>query len=89
MSGKLRKKQIFRIKIFCSGCNALLYKYNKEGPGNLVKCFVDGITENNTTKACTCPKCEKVFAREDLLRGRPIHRLIKGTFFKRGNTGKK
>ena len=48
----------FTIKIYCQSCRTLLYKYSKEGPGSLVKCFVSSILEDDTNGDCKCPKCK-------------------------------
>ena len=84
-----KSKPTFIIEIFCRSCSTFLYKYRKEGPGNLVKCFVDGILEDNTKKPCICPECGKEFARPGELHGRPIHKIVQGSVFVKGRTGKK
>lgn len=84
-----KSKRVFSIEILCNVCNTLIYKYHKEGPGSLVKCFVSGITEDHTTTPCTCPKCGRVFARPATIQGRPAHKIVQGAVFVKGNTGKK
>ena len=66
------------VEIFCKNCNQKLYKYRKGGKGALVKCFVERITEDFTTQACTCPNCEAIFARETIIRGVPAFKMIGG-----------
>lgn len=66
------------VDIFCSGCNMQLLKYRKGGKGVLVKCFIERITKDFTTTACTCPKCEIVFARQQLIKGTPAFKIIGG-----------
>ncbi len=66
------------IDIFCSKCQAPLYKYKKGGKGALVKCFKKRITKDHTYTPCTCPNCENVFARETLIRGLPAYKMIGG-----------
>jgi hypothetical protein len=66
------------VDIFCKGCNAALFKYRKGGKGALVKCFKERISQNFTTTSCTCPKCDKVFARETLIKGTPAYKMIGG-----------
>ena len=84
-----KSKPTFIIGIFCRTCNTFLYKYRKEGPGKLVKCFVDGILEDNTKEPCVCPECGKEFARPGEIRGRSIHKIVQGSVFVKGRTGKK
>jgi len=86
---KRPKKQIFTIDIHCSRCRNLLYRYRKEGGGSLVKCFVDGITIDKTERKCHCPTCDTPFAREAMMQGRPVHKIIQGKVFVVGSTGKK
>lgn len=81
-----KSKPIFRIKIYCT-CNQLLYDYDKEGPGGLIKCFVDRIVVDYTKGDCKCPKCGQEFARVSKIRARPIHKIIHGHVYKRGNCG--
>jgi len=48
------KKQEFSIKVCCAKCRLVLYHYSKEGPGHLVKCYVDGIVKDNTKGDLKC-----------------------------------
>ena len=66
------------VSIFCSNCNSQLYKYRKGGKGALVKCFKERISQDFTVIDCTCPNCEKVFAREAIIRGAPAYKMIGG-----------
>jgi hypothetical protein len=43
-----------------------------------VKCFKERISQDFTTVACTCPQCEKIFAREALIKGTPAYKIIGG-----------
>lgn len=81
--------QTFTIRIYCNKCRTYLYKYRKEGPGSLVKCFVSNILVNKTEESCICPKCGNQFARETDFKGRDVHKIIQGSIFVKGNTGKK
>lgn len=81
-------KPIYPIEIYCAKCKTLLYKYNKEGPGSLVKCFVSGITEDNTKGDCHCPKCNQQFCRVSELHGRSIHKIVQGKVFTKGHCPK-
>lgn len=66
------------VDIFCVACNALLFKYRKGGKGALVKSFKERISQDHTIAPCVCPKCEKLFARETLIRGLPAYKFIGG-----------
>ncbi len=72
------KRRARTIKIFCSDCGELLYKYRKGGSGRLVKCFVDGIVQDNTHGDLCCPSCRQAFARETMAYGRLAHKIIQG-----------
>lgn len=66
------------IKVHCAACSRLLYKYQKSGPGRLVKCFVDKIVQDNTEGDLRCPECGQEFARETMAYGRPAGKIIQG-----------
>jgi len=84
-----KKIKRFTIKIFCQSYQTQLYKYSKEGPGNLVKCFVSSILEDNTNGDCKCNSCGQEFARPIVIKGRNAHKIIKGKIYIKGSTGKK
>ena len=69
------------VDVFCAKCKSQLYKYRKGGKGALVKCFKERISIDFTKVACTCPKCETIFAREMLIRGTPAFKMIGGKVF--------
>ncbi|NQY37913.1 MAG: hypothetical protein HRT37_23760 [Alteromonadaceae bacterium] len=64
------------VDIFCKSCNSQLYKYRKGGKGALVKCFKERISQDFTDIPGTCPKCEKIFARDMLIKGTPAFKII-------------
>ena len=66
------------IRVYCAVCGCLLYKYQKGGPGRLVKCFVDKIVQDNTEGDLRCPECGQEFARETMAYGRPANKIIQG-----------
>tara|TARA_R110000744_G_scaffold333035_2_gene438402 strand:- start:1596 stop:1847 length:252 start_codon:yes stop_codon:yes gene_type:complete len=66
------------VDIFCASCNCLLFKYRKGGKGALVKSFKARISQDYTLESCICPKCQKPFARETLIRGLPAYKFIGG-----------
>ena len=78
MSKPNKKLPTQSVDIFCSKCQAQLFKYKKGGKGTLVKCFKARITKDFTQVNCTCPKCECVFARETMVRGLPAFKIIGG-----------
>jgi hypothetical protein len=69
------------IKIYCSQCKILLYKYQKGGSGRLVKCYTEKIVKDFTNGDLKCPQCEQPFAREAMIRGKPAHKIIQGKVF--------
>jgi len=69
------------IKIYCSQCRTLLYKYQKGGTGSLVKCFKDKILKDFTAGNLRCPHCDAQFAREVMISGKPAHKIIQGKVF--------
>jgi hypothetical protein len=69
------------IKIYCIQCRALLYKYQKEGSGHLVKCFKERIVKDFTKGDLSCPHCKVPFARESMIRGKPANKIIQGKVF--------
>jgi len=78
-----RRVRIYTIKIFCANCKTLLYKYQKEGPGYLLKCYKDRITKDYTNKDLKCPKCRVQFAKEAIIHGRPANKIIQGKVYVR------
>ena len=66
------------VDIFCNSCNTQVLKYRKGGKGALVKCFKERISQDFTTLPCTCHNCDKVFAREQLIKGTPALKIIGG-----------
>ena len=69
------------IEVYCADCKNLLYKYFKAGSGHLVKCYKDRIIKDYTDGDLKCPKCGKQFAREAMINGKPIHKIIQGKVF--------
>ena len=72
------------IRVYCAACGCLLYKYQKGGPGRLVKCFADKIVQDNTEGDLRCPECGQEFARETMVYGRPANKIIQGKVIVRG-----
>jgi len=66
------------VDIYCANCNSQVYKYKKAGKGALIKCFKERITKDYTVTECRCPSCEKLFAREVIIRGTPAFKMIGG-----------
>jgi hypothetical protein len=69
------------IKIYCSNCKTLLYKYFKSNSGHLVKCYRDRIVQDFTKGDLKCPKCKAQFAREAMIHGKPAYKIIQGKVF--------
>jgi len=72
------------IRVSCANCGCLLYKYQKAGPGRLVKCFKDRIAKDYTDADLRCPDCGQAFARETMVYGRPANKIIQGKVKVRG-----
>ena len=66
------------VMVYCADCGELLYKYRKGGSGRLVKCFKDGIVQDNTEGDLCCPSCGQAFARETMAYGRPANKITQG-----------
>ena len=52
MKPKVGKNDWYTITILCSKCQTSLYKYKKEGGGELIKCYVSNILEDYTNGDC-------------------------------------
>ncbi|MEA3292980.1 MAG: hypothetical protein U9P88_00675 [Patescibacteria group bacterium] len=72
------------IKVCCSNCGTLLYKYFKAGPGHLVKCYKDRIIKDFTNGDLKCHECGKLFARETMIHGKPANKIIQGKVLRKG-----
>jgi len=69
------------IKVYCSNCKTLLYKYHKAGDGLLVKCYKKRIKDDYTNGDLRCPECGEQFARERMIHGKPAHKIIQGKVY--------
>ena len=69
------------IKIYCSQCKTLLYKYYKAGDGHLVKCYQDRIKDDFTKGDLKCPNCGSQFAREKMMHGKPANKIVQGKVY--------
>lgn len=81
-------KEVFMIDVHCNKCQTFLYRYQKEGGGELVKCYVDKIVEDATNGDLCCPKCDGQFARNAIIHNRPAHKIIGGKVYVKGHHGK-
>jgi len=66
------------IKIYCQNCGTLLFKYWKEKPGHLVKCYRERILKDHTQGDLKCPQCGLPFIRETNVYGQPAYKIIQG-----------
>jgi len=80
---KVNRSKIRVIKVYCSKCKTLLYRYRKEGRGHLIKCYKDKIVKDFTQGGLRCPHCRKLFAREAMIHGKPANKIIQGKVFTR------
>ena len=71
------------IKVFCQNCNTLLYKYHKDKPGYLLKCYKSRIKKDYTKGDLKCPKCGEQFARNAVIRAKPANKIIQGKVYVR------
>jgi len=76
--------KFYRIKIHCAKCRTLLYDYDKDSRGHLVKCYKERIVHDYTNGDLKCPKCGVTFAREAMYHGMPANKIIQGKVYHRG-----
>lgn len=84
----MSKTSLYTIEVICAKCQTPLYRYKKEGGGELIKCYVSGILKDHTNGDLKCPTCGQQFAREAMIHGRPAHKIINGKVIVRGHHGK-
>ena len=77
--------KIYKIKVYCTKCDQLLYLYQKDKKGHLVKCYKDRILEDFTNGDLKCPKCHENFAREATYHCRAANKIIQGKVFTKGH----
>ena len=84
-----RKFENFQtMSVVCTKCRRPLFRYKKKNglKSNLVKCYVERITEDphsilTTQEGATelqCPNCGSTFARPALIHGRPALKMAGG-----------
>ena len=83
-----KKTKQFVIRVYCQNCSTLLYIYRKEGPGLLVKYYVDGILKDYTKGNLKCPQCGRQFAKLAKYHNRPAHKIVQGKVFVKGYSGR-
>ena len=82
------------VSVNCAKCGERLFRYKKKNgtKSNLVKCYVERISEDsagileaqessglsNEEFPWECPKCETKFARPSLIHGRPALKIVGG-----------
>jgi hypothetical protein len=82
------------VSVNCAKCGEKLFRYKKKNgtKSNLVKCYVERISEDssgllNTQESSgvsreefqwSCPKCDTKFARPALIHGRPALKMVGG-----------
>ena len=82
------RNDFYTIKVVCAKCRTELYKYKKEGGGELIKCYCSNILEDYTNGDLRCPKCGSQFARNGMVHGRPANIIIGGKVNVKGHHGK-
>ncbi len=83
----MKNVKTYTIAVHCSKCKTLLYVYRKEGGGELIKCYADGILKDCTRGDLKCPACGQEFARHATVHNRSAHKIIRGKVFVRGHHG--
>lgn len=76
------------IKIYCAKCNTFLYKYQKEGAGALIKCYINNILEDKTKGNLKCHVCNQKFAKFAKYHNRPANKIIQGKIIIKGHCGR-
>eukprot|EP01147_Barroeca_monosierra_P006056 gene6056-9154_t len=70
------------ISVFCQACQGRLYKYKKQGKGQLVKVFLHKIVEDYTQQLRgVCPTCGAIFARPAIIKNRHANKIISARVF--------
>jgi hypothetical protein len=90
------------LDIYCSKCNQYVALYQKDGPGSLLRMYLDRIFEPNElhelqfkslnkkdVPALRCPKCDLLIGMPMVyeLEERLAFRLFQGSFVKKKSTG--
>ncbi|SRR5258706_11203309 len=87
------------LNIYCGTCKTHIALYQKDGPGSLLRMYLDrifepedlaGLQESETkTPNLSCPSCHTLIAVPMIYKpeNRSALRLIKGTFFKKKSNG--
>jgi uncharacterized Zn finger protein (UPF0148 family) len=78
MGGRFKR---YMIDVHCNTCRTMLFRYEKEGEGHLVKCYADNIIKNFTEDQTHCPVCTTEFARPATIHCRPAYKIIQGKVF--------
>jgi predicted RNA-binding Zn-ribbon protein involved in translation (DUF1610 family) len=77
------------VSVNCAKCGERLFRYKKKNgtKSNLVKCFVERISEDsagvlrdqgNQADQYDCPSCQSRFARSAVMRGLPALKMVGG-----------
>ncbi len=74
------------LYITCSNCGQPLIIYQKDGPGKLLRCYVDRIVWlaspiNEQTNSLACSSCSRIVASHMIYKpeNRPAYRIIPGS----------
>ena len=75
------------VTVRCAKCNEALFRYKKKNglKSNLVKCYLERIVgdpheliDARDADGMKCPKCQSMFARDAMIRGRPALKMVGG-----------
>lgn len=90
------------LDIFCSACNSHIALYQKDGPGALLRMYLDRIFEPSALAALQhqsggkkdlpnlqCPKCRAIIGTPMVyeLESRLAFRMVRGSFAKKNSDG--
>ncbi len=75
------------FELFCSKCSALVIIYQKDGKGNLLRCYFDRIHHPASLpdqKTLSCSNCKQVIGTKMVYKqeNRDAFRMIRGTYYR-------
>lgn len=76
------------LKLFCESCSSYVMHYQKDGPGPLLRCYLDRIhypeeIKNTQKGTLLCPSCKQIIGTPMIYKpeNRPAYRMIKHRFY--------
>lgn len=91
----LRRGEPKMLRIYCDDCDSWVMDYQKDGPGRLLRCYLDRIDSPSqlrervydfdlrTTRSLRCPECELKIGTPTIYKqeNRPAYHLVKNTCY--------